>query len=147
MVLSLNVRFLLAALLICCPLSCLAETVLLDFSSPTCGPCQQMRPTVQRLVADGLPVREVDITRQPQLAAQLGVTQVPTFIVMVDGQPVKQHIGATSYEQLRTMLRPYLPTPAPRTRAMPLGQSPEDGQHVRQPTSERPVESLWQRPH
>lgn len=138
MVLSLNVRFLLAALLICCPLSCLAETVLLDFSSPTCGPCQQMRPTVQRLVADGLPVREVDITRQPQLAAQLGVTQVPTFIVMVDGQPVKQHIGSTSYEQLRTMLRPYLPTPAPRTRATPLGQSPEAGSTFANPPSNVP---------
>ncbi len=123
MVLSLNVRILLATLIACCPLCCFADTVLLDFSSPNCGPCQQMRPVVQRLVADGLPVREVDITRQPQLAAQYRVTQVPTFIVVANGQPVEQTVGLTSYEQLRSMVRRHMPASSPRSSVMPIGQS------------------------
>ncbi len=124
MVLSLNVRILFATLIACCPLCCLADTVLLDFSSQNCGPCQQMRPIVQRLVADGLPVREVDITRQPGLAAQYGVTQVPTFIVVANGQPVEQTVGLTSYAQLRSMVRRHMPASSPRSSVMPIGQSP-----------------------
>lgn len=125
MVLSLSVRFLFIVVLVATPLNCFAETVLLDFSSPTCGPCQQMRPVVQRLVADGLPVREIDISREPQVAAQFGVTQVPTFIVLVDQRPTERVVGLTSYQQLREMMLRATPAPAPRPRAMPLGQSPE----------------------
>lgn len=125
MVLPLTVRFLFAALVLFCPLCCFGETVLLDFSSPTCGPCQQMRPVVHRLATDGIPVREIDITRQPQLAAQYRVTQVPTFIVAIDGRPVEQTVGYTSYEQLHSMVRRYLPAPSPRNSVIPIGQSPD----------------------
>lgn len=125
MVLSFTVRLLLVTLAVCTPLVSWAETVLLDFNSPTCGPCQQMRPIIQRLVADGLPVQEIDITRQPQVAARFGVTQVPTMIVVVDGRAVAQTVGYTPYEQLHAMVRRHMPAPAPRGRAMPLGQSPQ----------------------
>jgi len=125
MVLSLSVRLLMIAALVAAPLKGLAETVLLDFSSPSCGPCQQMRPIVQRLVADGFRVQEIDISRDPQTAAQFGVTQVPTFIVLVDQRPTERFEGSTSYQQLRAMLLRATPASAPRRRAMPLGQSPE----------------------
>ncbi len=125
MVLSLSLRFLFVAMLIAAPLNCLAETVLLDFSSPSCGPCQQMRPIVQRLVADGFRVQEIDISRDPRTAAQFGVTQVPTFIVLVDQRPTERHVGSTSYQQLREMLLRATPAAAPRRRVVPLGQSPE----------------------
>jgi len=125
MVLTLSVRFLFVVVLVVAPLNCFAETVLLDFSSPTCGPCQQMRPVVQRLAADGFRVQEIDISRDPQTTAQFSVTQVPTFIVLVDQRPVDRVEGLTSYQQLREMLLRATPAPAPRPRAMPLGQSPE----------------------
>lgn len=125
MVSSFTVRLLLVTLAVCTPLVSSAETVLLDFSSPTCGPCQQMQPIIQRLVADGLPVQEIDISRQPQVAARFGVTQVPTMIVVVDGRAVAQTVGYTPYEQLHAMVRRHMPAPSPRRRAMPLGQSPQ----------------------
>ena len=115
MVFTLSVRSVLIATIVAClsvvcwSSSSQAETVLLDFSSPTCGPCQQMRPTIARLQSEGLPVREIDISRDPHTAARYGVSQVPTFIVIVDGQAVEQQIGATSYEQLRSMLTRHLP--------------------------------------
>jgi len=132
MVLSLSVRTqfiaplitLVAALIVVAPRTCLAETVLLDFSLPKCGPCQQMRPVVQRLLADGLPVREVDVSREPHLATQYGVTEVPTFLVVTDGRVVDRSNGITSYAQLHRMLRNALPLPAPRQPARLLGQSP-----------------------
>ena len=125
MVLSLSLRFLSIAIFCCAPLVCFAETVLLDFSSPTCGPCQQMQPIVQRLANDGFRVQEIDISRDPQTAARFGVTQVPTFVVLVDQRPTERVVGLTSYEQLRELLLRATPAPAPRPRAMPLGQSPE----------------------
>ena len=42
------------------------EILLLDFSSPTCGPCQQMIPTVSSLEQAGYPVRKVDATQEPR---------------------------------------------------------------------------------
>ena len=126
----LTLRFLIAAVLVAvglvaAPLTCLAETVLLDFSSPSCGPCQQMRPVVQRLANDGFRVQEIDISRDPQTAARFGVTRVPTFIVLVDNRPVERLVGLTSYQELREVLLRATPEPGPRRRVMPLGQSPE----------------------
>ena len=80
------------------------EIVLLDFASPTCGPCQQMIPTVESLEAAGYHVRRVDVTQEPQLAQQFGVTQVPCFVMLVDGREVNRMVGATSREQLEQML-------------------------------------------
>jgi len=124
MVLSLSVRILLIAGLCSASLCCLGETVLLDFSSPTCGPCQEMRPIVQRLMADGLPVRKINIEREPELATRYGVTQIPTFLVVVDGKPVDQVIGTTTYRHLHRILRRAMPASPPQQPAMPMGQSP-----------------------
>ena len=134
MVLSLSLRVLLTTtlvraftviVLLTAPLACFAETVLLDFSSPTCGPCQQMRPIVQQLANDGFRVQEIDVSREPQVAAQFGVTQVPTFIVLVDQRPVDRVVGATSYQDLRAMMLRATPVPSPRRRVTPFGQSPD----------------------
>ncbi|NOY43348.1 MAG: trypsin-like serine protease [Planctomycetes bacterium] len=111
------------ALLACFSLPSSAETVLLDFNSPTCGPCQQMRPTIGRLAAAGHKVQHIDITRDPQTASRFGVSQVPTFIVLVDGQVAARSMGITSYGQLTQMLTgPGSQSPQPRSLAS--GQSP-----------------------
>jgi len=116
-----------------------AKTVLLDFSSPTCGPCRAMRPTVQRLAAAGYSIRHVDVTREPELAAQYRVTTVPTFIVLVDGQETGR-VGYSSFEQLselitRTQLRGQSPNPVSVVsgsgHATPLETSPATNNHKR----------------
>jgi thiol-disulfide isomerase/thioredoxin len=70
-----------------------AETLLLEFTSPSCGPCRLMRPVMQRMAAEGYPVRDVDISREPGVASQFRVDQVPTFIVLVDGKERARLIG------------------------------------------------------
>jgi len=103
---------------------CAAETVLLDFSSPSCGPCQQMRPVVSRLAASGYRVQEINIQSEPQVAARFKVSQVPTFIVLVDGREASRSVGLTSYEQLQQMLTSQ-PSPPAMRRQVPQGQSPD----------------------
>lgn len=58
--------------------------VLVDFYSDSCGPCLLMSPILDRLArrrAGELMVIKVDVERYQDLAAQLGITGVPTFIV------------------------------------------------------------------
>lgn len=93
-----------------------AETVLLDFMSASCGPCQEMRPTIERLIAAGYRVRQVDIAREPALASQFKVDQVPTFISLVDGREYARMVGKGSYEELQQILTP---------RTAVRGQSPD----------------------
>jgi thiol-disulfide isomerase/thioredoxin len=109
------VKYAIAALVIAIAAthSALGEVVMLDFASPTCGPCQQMIPTVESLAAAGYKVRRVDVTQEPQLAQQFGVTQVPCFVVLVDGREANRMIGATSRQQLEQMLRAAQPPAAP----------------------------------
>lgn len=81
------------------------EIVLLDFASPYCGPCRQMEPTVHGLMQAGYPVRQVDVTREPDLAARFQIDRVPCFVMTLDGQEVERVLGATSGEQLEGMFR------------------------------------------
>ena len=98
--------FFLSTFIFSLPLSAWAETVLLDFHSAMCGPCQQMRPVVRQLEAKGYQIRAVDIGREPQFAAKYGVTQVPTFIAVVNGREAGRIVGLTSQQQLEQMLGP-----------------------------------------
>lgn len=102
----------------------LAQQVeLLDFYTPTCGPCQAMRPTVDRLEAEGVRVQRIDGSRQPRLVAQMRVEAYPTFIAVVDGREAKRIVGATSYDQLKSLVTAAKPAaPASRTFAPTAGR-------------------------
>ncbi len=131
------VKFAIAALLVAAAAAhtAVADGVqLLDFSSPYCGPCQSMVPLIQSLEAAGYPIRKVDTTREPGVAQQYGVTQIPCFIMLVDGQPTERIIGAQSQEvlvamfQRATKLRMQSPEPsmqASTAQAMPQAHSPQ----------------------
>ena len=96
-----------------CTAAVRGETVLLDFTSPHCGPCQQMLPVVDRLAAEGVDVRKIDVSQDPATAQRFGVTRWPTFIVLIDGREAKRATGAMSYEDLRGMCGVITETAAP----------------------------------
>jgi len=89
------------------------ETVLLDFSSETCGPCRAMEPIVSRLAARGLPIRKVSVDREPGLASRFGVTGIPCFVMLVEGREVDRVVGATSASRLEQMLARAEPSRSP----------------------------------
>ena len=80
-----------------------AESVLLVFSSPHCGPCQQLKPTLHQLEQEGYPLRHIDVTRERQLAQQFRVDRVPTLIMLADGREVDRQQGARSHGELQQM--------------------------------------------
>lgn len=100
------------SLVLVCALACSlagslsrAADTLLYFTSPTCGPCQTMRPIIDEMLSEGVDIRKIDVsTAQGQSAAsQYQVTGVPTFIVVRNGMEVHRQSGSTTKSSL--MLR------------------------------------------
>jgi hypothetical protein len=63
----------------------------------------QMKPTLRGLTQANYPIREVDVTREPQLARDFQVDRIPCFVMLVNGQEVDRVVGATSSERLVQM--------------------------------------------
>ena len=77
------------------------EIELLDFTASYCQPCQQMVPILQRMQKDKFPVRQIDISEEPELARRFNVDRVPTLVLMVQGKEAKRFIGLTDEAELR----------------------------------------------
>ncbi len=82
---------------------------LLVFTSPTCAPCKlQQLPIIERILLDWrdkIEVEIVDVTQQPDVAAQYGVWSLPTTIVL-DAQHsvVAINQGVAAEHKLRAQL-------------------------------------------
>jgi thiol-disulfide isomerase/thioredoxin len=81
-----------------------AETVLLDFTSPTCGPCVQMEPTLRQMESRGVRVQRVDVSRDPQLAKQFRIDVTPTYVVVIDGREWARVTGVTPLPTMMEMM-------------------------------------------
>lgn len=97
---------------------------ILDFGLTYCIPCQQMAPIVEKLAAEGHPIRKVDGQQEPQLADRFGVTRYPTVILLIDGKEVRRHAGVLSEADLRGMLAMIPRTEAARPASAPAAAAP-----------------------
>jgi thioredoxin 1 len=91
------------------------QPTLVVFSAEWCGPCKQMAPIVSELESEGVAVEHVDIDSNTQMAKDLGVTDVPAFVVRATASSTKRIItGATTKLKLRELLGiPDCARPAP----------------------------------
>lgn len=80
------------------------EVELLDFTASYCQPCQQMVPILQRMQKDKFPVRQIDISEEPELARRFNVDRVPTLVLMVEGKEAKRFVGLTDEAELRDQM-------------------------------------------
>jgi thiol-disulfide isomerase/thioredoxin len=103
-------------------LSGVSQTVLLDFYSDSCGPCREMNPTVQALINAGYPVQRVNVAKNRALTAKYGISNIPCFVMLVDGREVDRTVGKTSMSRLQEMCQAGLsasrPSRPPPTLAM-----------------------------
>lgn len=77
--------------------------VLVEFFATWCPHCQRMMPVVaqvKELLEGRVPVYQVDIDKEQEIADDAGVESVPTFIIYRDGEPVWKHSGEIEGEAL-----------------------------------------------
>ena len=75
---------------------------LIYFGADWCGPCKVIKP---QLVASGLDIRYVDVDSSPEMASNYGVRNVPTIILVTNGEPTNRKVGsAITVESVKQML-------------------------------------------
>ena len=73
------------------------QPVIVQFWAPWCGPCKQLGPVLEKVVATAngkVKMVRINIDDNQQIAQQLRVQSVPTVYAFVDGQPVDGFAGA-----------------------------------------------------
>ncbi|HWQ90479.1 MAG TPA: thioredoxin [Clostridia bacterium] len=81
--------------------------VLVDFWAEWCGPCKMIAPILDELAeeyTERATIAKVDIDQQQGLAAQFGISAIPTLLLFQKGQVVDQLKGLRSKRDLKTSL-------------------------------------------
>ncbi len=77
--------------------------VLVDFWAPWCGPCKQLAPVIEKVVAQSrgrVKLVKMNIDEHPEVAGQLGIRSIPAVVAFKGGQPVDGFMGALPESQI-----------------------------------------------
>jgi putative thioredoxin len=90
--------------------------VVVDLWAEWCGPCKQLGPIIEQVVADTqgkVELAKVDVDANPQVAQAFRVQSIPAVFAIVDGRPVDQFLGAQPEAQVREFVERLIPASEP----------------------------------
>lgn len=76
----------------------------LKFSASWCGPCQMLSMTIKGMTDLTIPIKEVDIDDELDLAAQYNIRSVPTLVMLENGAEIKRVSGALPANKVKEFL-------------------------------------------
>ena len=72
---------------------------ILYFSAPWCAPCKQLGPIMDSLQGQ-INFRKIDVDSDTELSVKYGVRNIPTLILLKDGEPVNRITGLQPKQQI-----------------------------------------------
>ncbi|ELR13496.1 thioredoxin-1, putative [Acanthamoeba castellanii str. Neff] len=74
-----------------------SKLVVVDFFATWCGPCKRIAPAIEKMSQENTNVvfLKVDVDEVGDLAAELSVSAMPTFLFFKNGSKVHEVVGAS----------------------------------------------------
>ena len=85
--------------------------VLVDFWAEWCGPCRAMGPWIDKLASEfhgQLKVVKLNTQDNTEVPSRYGITAIPTFLLIKNGEVAEQLVGMQQYDKLKAAVAPYL---------------------------------------
>lgn len=82
-------------------------TVVCDFWANWCGPCRMLGPILEKLSSefeDRAQFVKVDVDKNGDLAASLGIFSIPEVYIFADGQVKTHNLGFLPEEEMKEFL-------------------------------------------
>lgn len=86
--------------------------VVIDLWASWCGPCKQLGPVIERVVAEtegAVELAKVDVDANPEVGAAFKVQSIPAVYAMVDGKVVDGFMGAQPEQTVREFVQRLVP--------------------------------------
>ena len=89
--------------------------VVVDFWGPSCQPCKQLGPVLERLAdeyAGKFMLVKINVEVEAQIAQAFQIQSIPLVVAFRDGQLVNEFVGVVPEPQIREWLATFLPSAA-----------------------------------
>ncbi len=83
------------------------KPVLLDFYADWCGPCQMLMPIMEEIANEVTEVKicKINVDEEADLAQQYKVRNIPTLILLENGEIKEKSIGGKSKAEILAMIK------------------------------------------